>query len=1028
MFDLDIDKLRQSILFLCSAYKKAGAYGIMFLQYPDTKKMLHPRVAQNNKVVIPLSGESGPGIESRVDRLIKIMSRSPRPGTDMDVMIRANWFFVEYTPLTTNLSSARKFVSSSDFKGYGKHVIYFDMDLKDNIPKEALALMKQEERLSYIMRKEEAYKALLSTDPMYIMFSGGGFHIGYYVDGLEFSSKQWKISEDAYAEAYNKLRERLKNLTGWVFDPKCSSTARIDRVPFTYNVKSPDQEADTFSFMLHTNLNASAKFAEALVRYVETPEIRRKAADESLMKPALYSVMAAFRDMNPYAYKYLYSNISFRKVFEYFEIQDSLSFPKTDEGDIPGFRSCFSPFRSSILGRKLAGETQPSFRYDEVTKKFYDFGVVPNSDSGQGDAVGLAYGIKEYKEKGVWPNKINVQEAVDFAFTILGGKTVSDLQSEMTGFIRDDKTGIVQADYNSVLRVIINIISNKYELVFNKVQKQFFFRKNGSSESFRPFPWDCPEFGNMDKAESARLLLTLSGVGNPSSQLHTTVKHIVGLLLNPAALIISPDECTASFDVDAIRDMTFPVIDQENPVLRFMDGVYYHIRSGATSTEYAGYAYEVDVAYNDLWRDDLESPYFDRLLTGLVGPENSAGRMAFRYLLAQMWFKAGGDSRAMVIKGYGKNGKSTLVKVLTAILPSGVTYNCEMSTLSGSNSTDTAGRMELLGKHLVIVGDVTDYDLDMKLKPLIAGDAGITAKFLFKNPVTFKNTASFLFMVNSFPRVTKDISAFLRRFIIVESKVKIKEVVRDLDEKIVRDERAAVWKYILTSVEYFRVHHNFVFPEHEEWAQNIIIPMKRSLLNQFVSGELALCIRPKPGSVLDLKALYRLYLEYSDHVGDRKSGMKSFSERTASIVEMDNEVYGKSWEEEFKFAGMDEYFVVVYRNGQAEYIVNAEFDMPMIGVSVPAKITGDINSFLGMRTSPADDVRFQSVKYPNQPSSEVVAKLKKWRDSIQGAGKLSVIPIRQGVTNPAPVLKQDAIDVFELTGTTEGRGPGDDLL
>lgn len=1026
MLDLSQEKLKQSLLFICNAHKKAGAYGLAFFQFIGNNNPLGKRQAQRNKVIVPLKENEGVSIESRVDRLVKIMLKSSRPGTDMDIMIRANWFFLEYTPITANLTSVTHLIKSQDFKGFKKHVIYFDMDLKDNIPKEALALMTEEEKINYITKHGESYKKLMSTDPLYIMFSGGGFHIGYYADNLLFSSKQWKVSEDAYVEAYKKELDRLKSLTGWIFDPKCSNLNRIDRVPFTYNVKTPIPEEDSFASLLYSNINAGHSFTDSIVQYVETPEIRRRAADDALLKPPLYSTMATFRDMNPYAYKYLFANVSFRKVFDYFGITDQLCFPKTDDSSFTGFKSCLSPFRSNILGRKVTAETQPSFRYDETTKKFWDFGVIPHSDSGAGDIVGLAWGLKEFKEKGLWPDKINVQEAVDFSLTILGTKTVSDLRGEMTGFIRDDKTGIVQADYNSVLRVIINIITNKYELVFNKVQKQFFFRNNGTKDAFKPFPWDCAEFGSMDKSESARLLLMISGVGNPTPALQSTAKLIVGLILNPSAIVLSHDGYTARFDVEAIKDITFPVIDQDNPVLRFTDDVYYHLRTGSTSTEYAGYAYGVGVAYNDLWKEESTCPNFDMLLTGLVGPEDSAGRMAFKYILAQMWFKAGGDSRALVVKGYGRNGKSTLVKVLTNVLPQGVTFNCDMDTLSGTSTASTATRMDLLGKHLVIVGDVTDYNLDLKLKPLIVGDAGITAKLLFKNPVSFKNTATFLFMTNSFPKITQDISAFLRRFILVESKIKIKKVIPNLEDVILESEKPGIWKYILTAVEYFRVHHNFVFPEHEEWAQSIITPMKKALLNQFPSGELALCITPKIGSVLDLRALYRLYIEYSDQIGDRKSGLKSFSTRIASIVEMDNEVYGEDWKPVFDASGMDEYFVVMYKHGQAEYIINADFSIPLIGIATPGKLTGDLNTILAMKNV-ASDVRMQSVKYPNQPSSEVVAKLKKWRDSGNSRTAQGVIPMHP-VSVKQPSVPSGTVDKYELTGTGGEGSAGDDLL
>ena len=115
----------------------------------------------------------------------------------------------------------------------------------------------------------------------------------------------------------------------------------------------------------------------------------------------------------------------------------------------------------------------------------------------------------------------------------------------------------------------------------------------------------------------------------------------------------------------------------------------------------------------------------------------------------------------------------------------------------------------------------------------------------------------------------------------------------------------------------------------------------------------------------------------------------------------------------------------MYKHGQADYIINADFSVPMIGVAVPGKLTGELNTILSMKSS-AGDVRMQSVRYPNQPSSEVVAKLKKWRDSAIGAGKPNVIPMRQSAKPVAP--SSGTVDKYELTGTGEEGTPGDDLL
>ena len=990
------NKLRDSLQALCRVYRKAGAHGLMFIQYGDKDNALLPRRAYRNKIVIPLK-EDVDRININIDRLAKTIALGSGK-SDAAVMRSANWFFVEYTAATPNLTQQYSTVGDGAFKGQPKHVVYFDMDIKGQVNAEVYKTMSREEKKLFVEKNKEKLDVLIKeTHPMYLLFTGNGLHIGYMVEDMIFSSKQWKGASLAYTEAYKIAMTKLRKLTNWVFDEKCSSISRVDRVPYTINVKSPRPQEDTYAELLYMDENADGAFLKFMARMVESPELSRKVADDSSANFPMYMLLPTLRDANPFVYKHLHAGLSFKKVFEHFEILDALHYPTNDD-EIGGFQTCFSPFRRSLFGMETESEEHiPSFRFDEVTKKFYDFGVIPNTDNNSGDAAGLAYALTFYKKNGTWPERVNHMEAVDAAMAVIGKKTVADLREELTGFLRDDNGNVI-ADFDSVARVAVYILLNKYELVFNKVQQQFFFREIGAKSDFRPFPWECTEFGNKDKATSARLILTLSGIGNPSSALLATAKHIVDAITDPHTVRLTPNGLHAYFDMEAVREITFPVIDLDNPVIRFSDGVYYHVRTGDIASDYEGYAYNINVSHRDVVNSN-DCPYFDLLLESLVGKEGSPERMVFKYLLAQMWFKAHGDSRALVIKGVGRNGKSTLIEVLMEVLPQGVAHSCDMSVLTGEGSADTASRMDFLGKHLVVVDDVSEHKLSLKLKPLITGGGGVVAKLLFKNPITFKNTASFLLMTNSFPKIQEDISAFLRRFLVIESKVKVRKVIPNLKQMILEKEQPAVWAYIINAVEYFREQHNFAFPEQEQWAKELLIPMKRSLINQMSTGEIALSLKPCAGKVISVRDLYEFFLDYSEVIGAKKSSLKNFSDRLVSIIEGDSEIYGENWEEDFMREGMDETFVVVYRNGQAEYFVNFDFTSP-INLVVPAKVVQPIDAVVGIRGK-AGDIRCQSVKYPISESSEILQRLKAWKDSQNSltgdASKFKPLPVRDTI-------------------------------
>ena len=1008
--DTSKETLRKSVEFICDIYKKEGALGLIFQQFGKARDS---RGLPNmiNKIVVPLRGDPD-RTKKAVKRFLDIAVIPDSYPLGDRINARANWYFVEYTPATKNLDNVFNSVKIGDFKGHRKHILYFDMDIKYNISEEVFSVMTPDEKKQFILKHTEQYEKLLETDPVYVMATGNGFHIGYYAKNLEFGSKKWSVCQNVYKGVYEKYLSKLRSLTSWRFDVKCSSINRIDRVPFTYNLKSDKVEDAVFSEMLYTNYDAGYEFAASFGEAVATPEINRMVVEDAGRASSMYSVLPHLKDANPYVYKFLTEKLSFRKVFEYFGVTGDLAFPMSDS-DIEGFRTCFSPFRKSIMGVHVSNEERlPSFRFDENTKKFWDFGVVPHTDSSFGDAAGLAYALHKFREtEGEWPDRINPGEAIKLVMQIMTGSTVEQIQAGLTQFVRNDK-GEVVADFNSISRVILNILVSKYEMVFNRVQKQSFFRNRRGDDEFKPFPWECQEFSAKEKTTSARLLLNLAGISDPKGPVLSTAKHLVDVIIDPNSVRLKNNGLGAYFEIDAVNDVIFPVIDMDNPVVRFSDGVFYHFKTGDTTDFYEGYAYDVSVDFESI-KQHPKGEMFESLLTTLVGPEGSPERMVFKYILAQMWFPAHGDSRALVIKGYGKNGKSTLAEVLSEVLPKGITYNCNIETLTTTNTSETASRIEFLGKHLVIVGDVSEHKLSLKLKNFISGDrGGVTAKLLFKNPIKFKNAATLLLMTNSFPKIVDDISAFLRRFLVIESKARVLKPILGMATQIVEYEQSYVWRYIINAVEYFREHHNFTFPEDADWAEQVRVPMKRNLINQLPTGELALCIGYSPGRVISVRHLYEFHAEYSDIIGSRKMSLKGFSEKIASIIENDNDIYGTDWKEHFEAVGMDEGFIVLYKNGQAEYIINADFSRPIVGGSVPQKLVQGLDSIISLKSS-VQDIKLQSTMYPHESSSEIIMKLKAWRDTYGKSvesGKVVQLQSKTLPYVPSPKKDDDASD------------------
>jgi len=261
-----------------------------------------------------------------------------------------------------------------------------------------------------------------------------------------------------------------------------------------------------------------------------------------------------------------------------------------------------------------------------------------------------------------------------------------------------------------------------------------------------------------------------------------------------------------------------------------------------------------------------------------------------------------------------------------------------------------------------------------QMKSVVTGENEIVAKYYYKNPVKFANTASVLMMANSLPLIVEDIYAFLRRFILVKSKRTVKKVIPNLAQRIIEEEKEGVWQDIIYAIQLFK-KYNFAFPEHEGWAQDIIVPMKKALISRMNVGEFIIALEPRPGVSIELRSLYEVYREYTNSTKAKCPPYKKFVEKIISVVQTDDSIYGHEWKKDFERVGMEEGIFIAYRNGQAEVLGNMAFNPPKNLRARPIR-TLSLDKVVHEFRGPIG--RFHSVRFPNASSQEILERLRRF--------------------------------------------------
>lgn len=166
---------------------------------------------------------------------------------------------------------------------------------------------------------------------------------------------------------------------------------------------------------------------------------------------------------------------------------------------------------------------------------------------------------------------------------------------------------------------------------------------------------------------------------------------------------------------------------------------------------------EIPVKYDS----NAKCPKIQKFLKEITYPEDIPTLQEF---IGYCLYRRYNIHKACMLLGEGKNGKSTLINLITKLLGKHNVSNKELQELIYQRFAVS----KLYGKLLNASADISDKALNKtgKFKEL-TGEDRIDAEIKFKDSFSFVNYAKFMFSANKLPPANDDSYAFYRRWILI---------------------------------------------------------------------------------------------------------------------------------------------------------------------------------------------------------------------------------------------------------------------
>ncbi len=231
-------------------------------------------------------------------------------------------------------------------------------------------------------------------------------------------------------------------------------------------------------------------------------------------------------------------------------------------------------------------------------------------------------------------------------------------------------------------------------------------------------------------------------------------------------------------------------------------------------------------------------------------------RETVREIFAYCVWRGHEIQKAFMFVGSGCNGKSTLLRVLTAFLGK---ENVSARSLQDLSANRFAAS-DLFGKYANICPDIPSEKITNTsvFKALTGGDL-LTMEKKFREAMVFSNTAKLLFSANRVPITLDESDAFFRRWCIINFPFSFAENADPfLVEKLtVPSELSGIFNWAITSLTELLLRGEFSNARPVEELRELYV-RKSDTVGAFAND----CLEAEPDGLLTKEEMYRAYVLY----------------------------------------------------------------------------------------------------------------------------------------------------------------------
>ena len=279
----------------------------------------------------------------------------------------------------------------------------------------------------------------------------------------------------------------------------------------------------------------------------------------------------------------------------------------------------------------------------------------------------------------------------------------------------------------------------------------------------------------------------------------------------------------------------------------------------------------VDIVMPFTYTPEGKMPIFEGFLDFLEYDGNNLKKIMTYFLASILARPDGTNTRALILLGSGKNGKSVIANILNGLFGKDEYVSTkDIHGICSNNDRGSNERVGLVNKLLNISMDSSGDELDPEFKKMVTGDS-VNLRELYKASVDTVLRCHFMINANRLPYLQGESSAFMRRIFVGKllRSVEIGQEDVDLASKIVSNEAGAIWAWIIQNHKIYKRSGTLGFLTPEEIRANEEMLMRDNAVHEFVSNYVHLDLEGGDNMKLTKTMFRRIYTEYS-RTQDRK--------------------------------------------------------------------------------------------------------------------------------------------------------------